>query len=148
MKIEDLMIGDWVMRVGIDDPRPVKVTAVNGIKHYVLVDDPKSGCSGILLYAGDIEGIGITQEVMEELGFKYQKRFYFKRFGSILCNIHHPALLVDVLTGYTDVALYCKSGTAIHELQHMLKLAGLELEADAWAKQSTPQQLNTSTIDN
>lgn len=156
MKIEDLMIGDWVMRVDVEDPHPVMVTAVNSIKHYIRVLEPYTGRHDILLYAGSIEGIKTTLDVMEAFGFNYKPQAYSKQFGEMICHVffdRRKTKKVMIMEDY--ISIFCDHSTQLHELQHMLRLAGLNLDELEYVLHFAVLELearthgqNNSTIDN
>lgn len=127
MKASDLMIGDWV-----------NVTAAeNIVRPDILSSLPKKGkvvgidCDCIYVdfveypfMLGDIEPIPITSEILEKNGFVYNAIPFmdgWEQFGLILyrggdgyridCGINE-SLIIDF----------------VHELQHALKLCGIDKE--------------------
>ena len=140
MKATDLMIGDWVCLK--DDTKSELPLKVDG----VLIDDISLEGEGFL---GGVDGlvrpIPLTPEILEKNGFVQEDDAYmddisYKCFCGIL-TWHHSAK--DIIVSYdgskeftitNDLGYPCDEITLyrpkVHELQHALRLCGLNELAD------------------
>lgn len=109
----------------------------NGIIHKVGVD---GNCFRIV----DAEGIPITPEILVKNGFYDRNtQWYYKRFGSYVCF----DIAISLVYREIEVSKVCGAGTdceeveygssivfgndiCVHELQHALRLCGLNELAD------------------
>ena len=141
MKLTDLAIGDLILI----NNTPHKIQAIDSIDAEILADDE-------LYYVGEdrchsedkIEGIPLTPEILEKNGFydSYTKRYY-KRFYSNGCF----DIAISLVYREIEVSKVCGAGTdceeeeygsaiafgndiCVHELQHALRLCGLNELAD------------------
>lgn len=131
MKETDLMIGDWVFI----NNTPHKIQAIDSIDDEILADDE-------LYYVGEdrchsedkIEGIPITPEILEKNGFVFDSDFWTianPRYNNVrmvrYCSIDEEA--TDAFLGHwafdENYAI-----DYVHELQHALRLCGLNELAD------------------
>ena len=141
MKATDLMIGDWVLINNI----PYKIQAIDSIDAEIQADDE-------LYYVGEdrhhsedkIEGIRVTYEILEKNGFyDLNTQWYYKRFLSNGCFDIHISLVyreieVSKLYGVGtdceeveyDSSIVFDNDIYVHQLQHALRLCGLNEIAD------------------
>ena len=129
-KVEEFMIGDWVMSIHPAMPRPIKVTEIgkNDIGY-------KNG----ILHISFIEPIPITPEILERNGFRLKEEgesyteYVSGDEHSIIALVFYKESIYDV-----DTVLDCELGffgglnrihhchvKFVHELQHALKLCGI-----------------------
>ena len=141
MKATELMIGDWVLINNI----PHKIQAIDSIDAEIQANDE-------LYYVGEdrhhsedkIEGIRVTYEILEKNGFyNLNTQWYYKRFLSNDCFDIHISLVyreieVSKLYGvgtecegveYDSVIVF-DNDICVHQLQHELRLCGLNEIAD------------------
>ena len=137
MKANELMIGDWVGRV-FDDKRI----------DYRQVDWIRTGEIGMryqkVWAIGCIEPIPLTAEILVKNGFYARNtQWYYKRFGSYVCF----DIAISLIYRDIEVSKVCGAGTdceeveygssivfgndiCVHNLQHVLRLCGLDELAD------------------
>ena len=138
LNCKSLMIGDWVLYEG--EPYQIRQLGIYGEDRdgddYPAVCVGKPNGIGLILERNEIEPIPITLEILEKIGFvKYIAGQYVlpKMVGEIfVCIMPMEGLpnangkwLVTIKNGYTDVKIPV---TYIHELQHILKLCGIDKE--------------------
>lgn len=128
LRATDLMIGDWVKlsKGNWSKNRQVGLTDIEMIAESVYLAEP----------------IPLTEEILEKNGFKHQTKYdvYRCQDGEIVIEvgIYHPDF-VNIGYDYTtpdgrqkgEIASICKVDGAdiyVHELQHALKLCGIEKE--------------------
>ncbi len=109
MKVNELMVGDWVY------------DSANECYVQVTYKDFRNDCIRIL---SDFKPIPITPEILEKNGFENQGYFGECILGDwrILCDTKN----VDIIHGE-----HCNMDTPIeyvHELQHALRLCGIDKE--------------------
>lgn len=135
------MLLDWVLI----NNTPHKIQAIDSIDAEILADDE-------LYYVGEdrchsedkIEGIPITPEILDKNGFYDRNtQWYYKRFGSYVCF----DIAISLVYREIEVSKVCGAGTdceevdyssaivfgndiCVHELQHALRLCGLDELAD------------------
>ena len=131
MKLTDLAIGDLILI----NNTPHKIQAIDSIDAEILADDE-------LYYVGEdrchsedkIEGIPITPEILEKNGFVFDCDFWTianPRYNNVrmvrYCSIDEDA--TDAFLGHwafdENYAI-----DFVHELQHALRLCGLNEIAD------------------
>lgn len=117
---KDLMIGDWVnlSKGNWSEKRQVELIDIEMIAESVYLAEP----------------IPLTPEILEKNGFKKcdgcnQWTLYKPHFYCILCDIDKPYLEIASYNG--DIGEFNRSGIRfIHELQHALRLCGIEKEIE------------------
>ena len=139
MKVTDLMIGDLVcLKDDIKCELPLKIDGV-------LTNDISLEGEGFLGGAeGLIRPIPITPEMLVKNGFYDRNtQWYYKRFGSYVCF----DIAISLVYREIEVSKVCGAGTdceeeeygssivfdndiCVHELQHALRLCGLDELAD------------------
>ena len=149
MKTTDLMVGDWVL---INDA-PHKIQAIDSIDAEILADDD-------LYYVGEdrchsedkIEGIPITPEILKKNDWYWGFTSDEKNFKSCVMGAFEPHWVYDKDAG--EISLYFDKDTDggalriadqrfnrrldffwcdtlyVHELQHALRICGLNELAD------------------
>ena len=149
MKTTDLMVGDWVL---INDA-PHKIQAIDSIDAEILADDD-------LYYVGEdrchsedkIEGIPITPEILKKNDWYWGFTSDEKNFKSCVMGAFEPHWVYD--KGAGEISLYFDKDTDggalriadqrfnrrldffwcdtlyVHELQHALRICGLNELAD------------------
>lgn len=138
MKATDLMIGDWVIRNGVPE-EPMRVYDMNVLANVAYLDQDGRGVAEKFK---NIESIPLTKEIMEKNGFNLypeETNVFILNAGyrhdlDTVClyigDIERPSIYGnDSLGEKTYVVLHCKY---VHELQHLLKLCGIEKEIILW----------------
>ena len=131
MKATDLMIGDWVLQCELNTP--VKVQSI--MCHYADEDVYfYHETSEYISNVSKLEPIPLTPEILEKNGFKsnYNEEFTIDDKYSIYMSILNPQYTATprVTTGDIedgDGGIYFNL-SYVHELQHCLKLCGIEKE--------------------
>lgn len=121
LKITDIAIGDWVMVKG----KAVKVESLGKIRDYVELEGSLALC-----HIKVVQPIPITPEILEKNGFEICEGDWIG---------HDYRCIVQQHGGYWDV-LSSKRGyyrtiridglECVHELQHAIRLAGIEKEIE------------------
>lgn len=111
MKVEDLMVGDWMY-----------------IKDYPTITQPKQVKKEHFLRSlVEFEPIPLTQEILEKNGFggnKPKVKLILEDTRELLYNIYEK-----VLTIYWNSQIVFRSQCAyVHELQHALRLCKIDKE--------------------
>ena len=134
LKISDLSVGDWVRYCG----RNYHITSIDGEAHSVNAhaDDDFQPC--IFKHVDHIEPIPITAEILEKNGWSTDGMYAFFRIDEHrhLEYYYHEHRLrkyycgVDEWQNHAKVnnitfAVHCYS---VHQLQHALRLAGVDKE--------------------
>lgn len=106
MKANELMIGDWVnLRVEEDNfSDNISVTSTDLGNHYILKH---------------IEPIPLTEEILEKNGFAIRYNRYEDEHKTVIRK-YREGWLIDRHYSFHCAVKY------IHELQHALKLCGIE----------------------
>ena len=132
MKAEDLMVGDWVkpLREKLKGT-PGKVVTPDGGCNICWIDCEEYSC---LVPCDELEPIPLTPEILEKNGFSGEG------YNMGVIGFHTDPI-PEVKDGYEvfiwkDMCLEIKHGFThlkrytfyVHELQHCLKLCGINLE--------------------
>ena len=130
MKANELMIGDWVIVDEIGCLTPIKVLEV-GINYAVVYDDDSETMEDYL------QPIPVTAKILEKNGFKSRDNFYEITFQR---NIIYNSIFRIVefeksgnwFFGFCDFPNLIENLRInyVHELQHALRLCGLNDLAD------------------
>lgn len=136
MKATELMIGDWVMF----NHNPVRVAILGAADKSIGLAAGKNVFGQPFSM---IDPIPITAEILEKNGFK-------KQYGNDWCYYKYKDddtskeslyyILYDIDSLYLEIAAftnasgeYNRMGVCyVHELQHTLKLCGIDKEIDLW----------------
>ncbi len=130
MNATDLMLGDWVYN---SLKEKCKVHAISNIFdsniHLDNYDKPNDGCFEL---AFEVEPIPLTPEILEKNGFVNVEN---KQTSTIIYSFRDSLFRIEVYdfshininSYYTDG--YCDTFiSSIHELQHVLRLCGINKE--------------------
>lgn len=145
LKISDLSVGDWVKASGVAK-RIHSIEYQNGV-YFVNFSDPDTN-SEDYMHAPSIEPISITAEILEENGFTRRNGQYpiyeyttllGKMGGTIEVSLNYPYSYI--ICRFDDNSkekhefdrtpvnsIVVKNPIRIHDLQHVLRLAGVEKE--------------------
>lgn len=128
MKATDLQIGDWVTFKDCKNGElvPIKIVGIhNDEECCAKVDNSSQGLD--LLDVSDLTGIPITPEILEKNGFEKDPES-----GEMIWTDDNVTEVVCVGTILTISGEYANAEFAtcmfIHELQHSLRLCGIEQE--------------------
>ena len=119
MKIDELMIGDWVY------------------SHGKFCGDKRRICKEDFSNDFNPEPIPLTQEMLDKNGFKYvmETRSYvldptfIENSDGTFSSVDNSAKLYVIgKTIYCEVAGYARVVSYIHELQHILKICNIKKE--------------------
>lgn len=144
MTQKDLQIGDWVYRIDKKAPVPVKIIGIevaNYDKMEYVVDVLNKNEHNIHLYLDEIEPIPLTTEILEKNEFVVNKHVYPYPYYEYINEENKLkvgfAFPQGNRTSYKDPWVYIDSKRVfvehlpcmfVHELQHTLKLCGIEKE--------------------
>ena len=130
MKVSELSIGDWVMSTHPAVPRPIRVKEIY---------DRNVGYKNGVLHMSFIEPIPLTPEILEKNGFSGEGYAFLKLDDdSWMDYYYHEHRLrkwwegVDEWQNHAkvmDITFQCHC-RYVHELQHALRLAGVEMEIE------------------
>lgn len=130
MKPNELMIGDWVIDAGITSRTVYKrINRTDERSNSCVADDYK-----VILGEAGIKPIPITPEILEANGIRHYKDCgrlsYYKRMDIDF------VIRYEIYSGYIEIKL-CDGNsisveriTKVHELQHVLRLIGMNDLAD------------------
>ena len=127
MRARELMIGDWVIVDEIGCLTPIKVLAV-GINYAVVFDDDSETMEDYL------QPIPIAAEILEKNGFSRFFSEYKMRYYNGIISIVFSINKIDI--DWIDIVdneignIHLKNIRYVHELQHALRLCGLDDLAD------------------
>lgn len=130
MKTTDLQIGDYVRLKRTKEI--VWVFEIDGDRN-VINNEPDGYCSEKNIGVDDVEPIPLTPEMLERNGFELRDSFFYHRIDE---KPHHYDFKLKnggVFTseGYTlECGIYHLTIRYVHELQHALRLCGLNELAD------------------
>lgn len=133
LKISDLSVGDWIH---IDEgSTPVSIKSIHSGSglDYVIVNDNFYD-EGIIVFAYAVKPIPITPEILEKNGFAFLPDDNPRHLRFVDGNI-----FISTYEGRETFALCCYNDMGwaetfsqtlryIHQLQHALRLAGIEKE--------------------
>lgn len=132
LKISDLSVGDWVLnRKGF----PTKVQVITSEGNMRCGEDAKPEHS-VHIWITDVSPIPITPEILEKNGFAFLPDDNPRHLRFVDGNI-----FISTYKGRETFALYCYNDMGwaetfsqtlrhIHQLQHALRLAGVEKEIE------------------
>lgn len=137
MKATELMIGDWVKIKGhLDYDKVQEIARDENMQWYISF-----ACSATLFRAYEFESISLTPEILEKNGFEMFKYdgwvHYYRIFGNsaipfVLHSMIGGEMLsqeVDIFSTSTDTNCGIEINY-VHELQHALRLCGLNKLAE------------------
>ena len=127
MKANELMIGDLVLLFG---KAPSRVTAIEDLEVYVYEEERGDWNVGY----EHINPIPLTPEILEKNGFKQDPKSRSRKSHQIITNDVYISwwkgrlnILYKPFVGHSTNHINC-DGKYVHELQHALRLAGIEKE--------------------
>ena len=122
LKISELSVGDWVQNNYGDY---VKVAGIwQGSNFNYQVDILRDGRIGTIVPC-NLHPIPITAEILEKNGFECDKEEPEEAFYGDSSNIFHTKGTLHYVLVTDEVAVVC---FFIHQLQHALRLAGVDKE--------------------
>lgn len=136
MEISDLTIGDWVYD---DYGKPYKIKSIgllgNTDELFVMLD------YNDLYQLNYIEPIPLTAEILEKNGFvnchtigeKFELRFYLDKNKYQVISYYLSTIELSIKTDYSyslSPTIYLLRIKYVHELQHALRLCGLNVLAN------------------
>ena len=129
MKAKDLMIGDWVRIMQPKDfhgnERRLQVTEISEADDSICYFSGDAG-GELTISTRHLEPIPLTREILEMNGFERSEVFVeWKYENDDVYMIYKPFPYLKIQTEESTVAFPCKY---IHELQHALRLCGIEKE--------------------
>lgn len=121
MKTAELMIGDWVMRRG----EPTMVYEID--EYYERINTEPDGYNAITcIEISEVTPISLTTEILKKNGFQ-QISINEYVSGKVTISILVEEFLVIIKSGNARVRITIKY---VHELQHTLRLCGIEKEIE------------------
>lgn len=121
---DDLMRGDWVMRIDVENPYPVQIHEI--LAEGVIVDNQNNHY--INLPYSDIEPILLTKEILEKNDFYCVKNedsntgFYVYKFADLAIHIVSiPNSIFEIDLGLRRRIIY-----GVHSLQHIFNLCNIK----------------------
>ena len=133
MKAEDLMIGDWVSITEPDDFHGYtgKVRITNAEVNYIMVDIPDMHLHDVFIE--DLQPIPLTEEILEKNGFGFldTSNNEIKSVWTgwwILDGLELGCFSNLKFPVYFNISDVNVKVNYVHELQHALKLCGIEKE--------------------
>jgi hypothetical protein len=125
---DDLMRGDWVMRIDVENPYPVQIQEI--LAEGVIVDNQNNHY--INLPYSDIEPILLTKEILEKNDFYCVKNedsntgFYVYKFADLAIHIVSiPNSKFEIDLGLCRRIIY-----GVHSLQHIFKLCNIKYKIE------------------
>ena len=135
---KDLMIGDWVQIIEPDKYAGAKCTISliqegDGCYYRVFIKDANYGFHLYDIFQDDIAPIPLTPEILKKNGFKqgkgFEQRWYIAEVYDKRITFYHSntcwSLKIDkgILPLLNNIYIH-----SVHELQHALRLCGIEKE--------------------
>lgn len=121
MKTAELMIGDWVMRRG----EPIMVWEID--EYYKRINTEPDGYNAITcIEISEVTPISLTTEILKKNGFQ-QISINEYVSGKVTISILVEGFLVTIKSGNARARITIKH---VHELQHALRLCGIEKEIE------------------
>lgn len=127
MKAKDLMIGDWVLINGI----PNKIQAIDSVDDEIMADDELYTLAEDRYHSEDrVEGIQLTPEILEKNFREYLPGL------NLMYHLKGPYCAMNEEGNKWVFGLVKDGGgrypmvkiSFVHELQHALRLCGIEKE--------------------
>lgn len=132
MKIRDLSIGDWVLIDAVLGSEPARALRVTMAGRSMF-----KGLSGQIYgsLGGDISPLPITPEILEKNGFEREDNHTWRN-AEIGCVIHRfgrkhwDIRLRPITRKYRAARMGADNIEYIHQLQHALRIVGVEKEIE------------------
>lgn len=118
MKANELMIGDWVC---CTDPKPFKIVEISIIDPHEYI----TGSDGFDVDVSDLQPIPLTAEILNS-NFPDVRHGVFWSWNDIISseNVNWFELRIEI--GLDEILT--RNIRYVHELQHALRLCGIEKE--------------------
>jgi hypothetical protein len=121
LKISDLSVGDWVRWTVYNKTYDIRVTQITDTLIDGIHDDIEYG-----MLLNQISPIPITAEMLEKNGFEcIEEDADAAMYGSPECSIFHTKGTLRYRLDTPQASVVCWN---IHDLQHALRLAGVDQE--------------------
>lgn len=130
MKANELMIGDWVLY----NETPQQILEISGIDDEVYLETDE------LVHQSEIQPIPITQEILEKNGFVQSPHFKevyrivnydeYLRVGINMKNGRYLNIIKTFEDGSEEFNYNTPIPKFVHELQHALRLCGIDKEIE------------------
>lgn len=140
LKISDLSVGDWVYYDKGDTPYSIRSVYRTGIQDCVVLNDSVFP-EGVIGFVDRLTPIPITAEILEQNGFEFEKasrwhiceledktriNVWIGRNNEGRIEVSKPDLFEhEYHFKYADIEVL---NIAVHQLQHALRLAGVDKE--------------------
>ena len=126
MKVEDLMLGDWVQGFV-----PDSYSTIYGIfneQRIAIIAEPSKAY--IELSIDDIQPIPLTPKILQKNGFEYLKNCGYEYYDDVVLVRYDTWNERLIIMNDLDVVFDSKdySSMCVHELQHALRLCGIDKE--------------------
>ena len=123
MKATGLMIGDWVLI----NNTPHKIQAIDSIDAEIQADDEVYYVGEDRYHSEDkIEGVPLTPEILEKNGWKETEYWHEYNDGNTIIQ-YSLSNIWGIINGIEIEHFKCEY---VHQLQHLLRLCGLDELAD------------------
>ena len=123
IKISELSIGDWVRHTFYEENLQIK--RIDGESERMLVE---KGLMSVSCHLDHFEPIPLTPEILEKNGFEIvDESADFQLYGSPECSIFFTKGTVRYRLETPQASVVCWN---VHQLQHALRLAGVEKEIE------------------
>jgi hypothetical protein len=138
MKTTDLMIGDYVHQLVYEELEPVRIVNIHETGAVEVFDGSGDTFYDYQSATNEIQPIPLTQEILEKNGFEWIKNKIVDEayvFTKTLWD--EPELIIRrfdfnesfvICTAWDDTSFM--SIGYVHELQHLLKLCGIDKEIE------------------
>ena len=125
LKISDLSVGDWVYYDKGNTPYSIRSIYRTGIQDCVVLNDSVFP-EGVICFVDRLKPIPITAEILEKNGFEcIEEDADIALYGTPSCSIFHTKGTLRYRFDTPQASVVC---WFVHELQHALRLAGVEEE--------------------
>ena len=128
LKISDLSVGDWVYYDKGNTPYSIRSIYRTGIQDCVVLNDSVFP-DGVIGFVDRLKPIPITAEILEKNGLCVVEEdadfSEYELFGSENFSIFHTKGTLRYRLETPQASVVC---WFVHELQHALRLAGVEKE--------------------
>lgn len=130
LDITDLSIGDWVRWEGSSEN--YRVCSIDGVSLTVELAEKLGGT--IEVGIDEVVGIPIAPEILEKNGFAAMDKNTWRN-AEMRCTVFRYSKKWDIRSRakknkYTSVRVDVDNAEFIHQLQHALRLAGIEKEIE------------------
>ena len=129
LKISDLSVGDWVYYDKGNTPYSIRSIYRTGIQECVVLNDSVFP-EGVIGFVDRLKPIPITAEILETNGFERStSQFIVYHTDKVWISYDKPSETWSVTMYINDFTSNLHANILhIHQLQHALRLAGIEKE--------------------